>query len=222
MMKATREGETSVYIPPRYRVTDDAAIDAFVREHSFATLVSHGRDGLLATHLPVELGYDSEGVRLLRGHVSKANPQWKQLEETGEAMLVVLGPHAYVSPTWYDHPNVPTWNYQAVHFYGVVEVIHATDELVSALRSLSEQYEPPTLPPPRFDLDAMPNELRTAELKGIVGFSMRVTRVDAAFKLSQNRHEADRASIAAELAARGEDASRNVAEAMMRVTRPPG
>jgi transcriptional regulator len=206
-----------MYVPPRYRVMDDAEIDRFVHAHGFATLVSHGRDGLMATHIPVELDYDSDGVRLLRGHVSKANPQWRQLGESGEAMVVFLGPHTYVSPTWYDHPNVPTWNYQAVHFYGTVRVTAAPDEMSPALRTLAEHYEPSTLPPPRFDFDAMPSDLRAAELKGIVGFWMRVTRVEAAFKLSQNRHEPDRARITAELMARGDDASREIAEAMRRL-----
>jgi transcriptional regulator len=132
-------------------------------------------------------------------------------------MIVFLGPHTYVSPTWYDHPNVPTWNYQAVHFYGTVRVTPSPEELSPALRTLSEHYEPSTQPPPRFDFDGMPSELQKAELKGIVGFWMRVTRVEASFKLSQNRHEADRARIAAELRARGDDASRQIAEAMTRV-----
>jgi transcriptional regulator len=210
-----------MYVPPRYRVTDHAEIDAFVRDHGFATLVSHGPDGLMATHVPVELSYDSDGARILRGHVSKANPQWRELEESKEAMLVFLGPHTYVSPTWYDHPNVPTWNYQAVHFYGTVQVTGASDELSPSLRVLSEHYEPPALPPPRFGFDSMPSDLRTAELKGIVGFSMRVTRVDASFKLSQNRHDADRARIVAELRSRGDDASREIADAMTRAQRPP-
>jgi transcriptional regulator len=173
-----------MYVPPRYRVADEAEIDRFVRAHGFATLVSHGADGSMATHLPLELDYDSDGVRRLRGHVAKANPQWQQLERSGEAMAVFLGPHAYISPTWYDHPNVPTWNYQAVHLYGTVEVMSAPDELARTVRALAEHYEPATQPPPRFDFDAMPSELRAADLKGIVGFSMRVTRVEAAFKLS--------------------------------------
>jgi transcriptional regulator len=205
-----------VYVPPRYRVADDAEIDRFLRAHGFGLLVSHGRDGLMATHIPVELSHDPDGGRRLDGHVSKANPQWRQLEESGEAMVVFAGPHTYVSPTWYDHPNVPTWNYQAVHCYGSVQVVPEGERLKPALRELAEHYEPPTLPPPRFDLDAMPEEVRSANLKGIVGFTMRVTRVDAAYKLSQNRHAADRARIVAELKARGDDASREIAEAMER------
>ena len=211
-----------MYVPPRYRVTDDVEIDRFIRAHGFATLVSHGRDGLMATHLPIELDYDPEGGRRLHGHVSKANPQWRQLEESGQGMIVFLGPHTYISPTWYDHPNVPTWNYQAIHCYGAVTVTSAPEKLSPSLRTLAEHYEPPSTPPPRFELDEMPEDLRNAELKGIVGFSMHVQRVDASFKLSQNRHDADRARIAAELEARGDDASRAVAEAMTRGRKASG
>jgi len=203
-----------MYVPPRYRVTDDAVIDEFLRANGFGTLVSHGRDGLMATHVPVELLAGPGGERVLCGHVAKANAQWRQLEEAGEAMIVVLGPHAYVSPTWYDHPNVPTWNYQAVHAYGTVRVIQDPEGLAPDLRALARHYEPPTRPEPRFDFDTMPADLRAAEMKGIVGFELRVTRVEAAFKLSQNRHDGDRARIMAELRARGDDASRSVAEAM--------
>ncbi len=203
-----------MYIPPRYRVSDDAAIDAFLREHGLATLVTHGPGGLMATHVPVELDRDAGGARRFAGHVSKANPQWRELEAAGEALLVFLGPHCYVSPTWYDHPNVPTWNYQAVHVSGPVRVIHAAADLTTDLRALAEHYEPPAQPAPRFDLDTMPEGLRASEIKGIVGFVLTATRVEAAFKLSQNRHDADHERIVRELRARGDDASRAIAEAM--------
>lgn len=203
-----------MYVPPRYRVTDDATIDAFLRAHGFGTLVTHGPGGLMATHLPLELAHDAAGRRRITGHVARANSQWRQLEQTGEALVVVLGPHAYISPTWYDHPNVPTWNYQAVHLSGPVRLIHDAAALLPDVRALSEHYEPPSQPPPRFDVDRMPEKLRAAELKGIVGFEMEVRHVDAAFKLSQNRHAGDKASIIAALRARGDDASRAIAEAM--------
>lgn len=202
-----------MYVPPKYRISDDAAIDGFLRAHGFATLVSHGPGGLMATHLPLELARDGDGTRLLLGHVSKANPQWRELE-AGAVMAVFLGPHAYVTPTWYDHPNVPTWNYQAVHCSGPVRLVPEREMILPALRRLSDHYEAPPGAPVRFEVDAMPAELREAELKGIVAFAMRVTRVEAAFKLSQNRHEQDHARIARELMVRGDDASRAVARAM--------
>ncbi len=208
-----------MYIPPRYRVTDDATIDAFLAATPFATLVTSGPGGLMATHLPVECSREG-GVRLFRGHVSKANAQWKELQAAAEALLIFLGPHTYVSPIWYDHPNVPTWNYQAVHVSGTVRLVEG-EELERAVRELSERHEPPSHPPPRFDIDRMPADLKAAELKGIVGFELRAVKVEAAFKLSQNRHDADFANIVKELKARGDDASLEVARAMER-TRPAG
>lgn len=208
-----------MYIPPRYRVSDDATIDAFLRDHGFATLVTAGAGGLMATHLPVEMSRDGE-VRRFRGHLSKANAQWKDLQAAGEALLIFLGPHTYITPTWYDHPNVPTWNYQAVHVQGTVRMVEGA-ELEQAVRELSERYEPPTQPPPRFDIDAMPPELKAAELKGIVGFELRATTVEAAFKLSQNRHAGDYARIIDELEKRGDGASLAVARAMRATSSAP-
>lgn len=203
-----------MYIPPRYRVTDDATIDAFLRENGFATLVTSGPAGLMATHIPVELGYAPDATRLLQGHVSRGNPQWRELEAGADAMVVFLGPHTYVSPTWYSEPNVPTWNYQAAHAYGPVRMVLSRDELLPQLRALAEHYEPPSLQGPRFDMAALPEKQREAELRGLVAFEMRVTRIEAAFKLSQNRSAFDHERITRELAARGDDASRAIARAM--------
>jgi transcriptional regulator len=203
-----------MYVPPRYRVTDDAAIDAFLRANAFATLVTAGSGGLMATHIPVELSRAAGGARLLQGHLSRGNQQWKDLGNGAEAMLVFLGPHTYISPTWYDHPNVPTWNYQAVHVYGTVRTLHERGDLLHSVRGLSERYEPAEQPPPRFDVDAMPDKVREAELKGIVAFELLVTRVEAAFKLSQNRNDTDHARIIEELERRGDADSRRVAQAM--------
>lgn len=208
-----------MYIPPRYRVTDDQLIDDFIRANGFATLFTSGSGGPMATHIPVELERTPEGRRF-HGHLSKANPQWQQLAEAGEALLVFLGPHCYVTPTWYDHPNVPTWNYQSVHVTGTVRIFDTPHELAPDLRELSQHYEPPTQPPPRFDFDTMPADLRAAEIKGIVGFELVPTKVEAAFKLSQNRNDRDFAHIVTELEARGDDASRAIAAAMRRLGRP--
>ena len=203
-----------MYVPPRYRETDNAVIDAVLREHGFMTVITSGSGGLMASHVPIELAYATEGTRLLRGHLSRANPQWKELRDAGHALVVCLGPHAYISPTWYDHPNVPTWNYVAVHASGPVSVVEQPSALLGEVRRLSEHYEPTSAPPPRFDVDAMPDKLRESELKGIVGFEVRVTHLDAAFKLSQNRNGESHAGIQAGLEAHGDDMSRAVAAEM--------
>lgn len=207
-----------MYVPPRYRVTDDAVIDALLRDNGFMTIVTAGAGGLMASHVPVELVRDADGGRLLRGHLAKANAQWKELQGgVTEALVICLGPHTYITPTWYDHPNVPTWNYIAVHASGPASIEEHPDELLGQVRDLSRHYEPPGGPEPRFDVDAMPPQLRAAELKGIVGFEVRVLRIEAAFKLSQNRHSEDYARIMSALEARGDDQSRAVANAMRTV-----
>lgn len=203
-----------MYVPPRYRVTDSALIESVLREHGFMTVITHGPGGLMASHVPMELDHAADGAWLLRGHLSRANPQWKELREAGHALIVCLGPHTYISPTWYDHPNVPTWNYVAVHASGPVRVEEGPAALLEEVRRLSEHYEPATAAPPRFDVDAMPDKLRESELKGIVGFEMQVTHIDAAFKLSQNRNGESHAGILAGLEARGDDMSRAVAAEM--------
>lgn len=203
-----------MYVPPRYRVTDAGVIDAFIRENGFATLVTAGPGGLMATHIPVELGLAGDGTRLLQGHVSRGNPQWRELETGAPAMVVFLGPHTYITPTWYSEPNVPTWNYQAVHASGPVRLVLDREELLPHLRSLADHYEPPAGAGPRFELEELPDRQREAELRGLVAFEMRVTKLEAAFKLSQNRSAADHARIIAELMARGDDPSLDVARAM--------
>jgi transcriptional regulator len=202
-----------VYAPLRYRVTDDATVDAFVRRHGFAALVTADGGRPVATHVPIELVRDAGGARVLEGHVAKANPHWRSWRDGARALAVFAGPHAYVSSTWYDHENVPTWNYQAVHLSGPLEVVHDREELLAMLRRLSEHYEPAGVEP-RFEVDRMTPRLRDAELLGIVGFRIRVDAVEAAFKLSQNRDEANRARIVAKLRERGDADSAAVADAM--------
>lgn len=195
-----------MYVPPKYRITDEAVIDAFIRANAFATLVTAGQGGLMATHIPVELTRGADGARLLRGHVSKANPQWLAFGDEADAMIVFAGAHAYIDPSWYDHENVPTWNYQAVHAYGPLRLLSDKTDELGAVRELGKRYG--------FNVDAMTEQVRKAELKGIVTFEMRVTRLDVAFKLSQNRNDGDHARIITELEARGDDHSRAVAKAM--------
>ncbi len=114
-----------MYTPPRFRETDEAFTLDFVAANGFATLVSVGQDGPVATHVPIDLHRDASATYLL-GHMARANPQWRTLSPDRDVLAIYLGPHAYVSPRWYDHPNVPTWNYLAVHVYGrpTLSLIH--------------------------------------------------------------------------------------------------
>ncbi|RYF45341.1 MAG: FMN-binding negative transcriptional regulator, partial [Cytophagaceae bacterium] len=114
-----------MYVPEHFQETDRDGLLQFIREHSFALLVLTNEAGVpIATHLPIELQVDADGIARLSGHISKANPQAKLLGGETSALAVFSGPHAYISSSWYDHVNVPTWNYLSVHVYGRTRVLN--------------------------------------------------------------------------------------------------
>lgn len=194
----------TLYIPAHFRVDDRDELAAFMRDNAFATLVSSGPGGLHVSHIPfiVERGGDGS-VRLL-GHVARANPQWRELESAHAAVAIFQGPHAYVSPTWYEHhPAVPTWNYAVVHAQVRAKLMEEP-ALRELLRQLSSQYEAGRPSPWRME-DLEPGYL--AKLLGvIVGFTLEVERLEGKFKLSQNRPGADAGRVSDALENEGEDA----------------
>ncbi|MEK4299209.1 FMN-binding negative transcriptional regulator [Oceanobacillus sp. FSL W8-0428] len=199
-----------MYIPKCFKVTDTKEIWGFVKQYSFATLVTTENNAPVATHLPVTITRKDDDY-IITGHVAYANPQWKTLENVENALVIFQGPHAYISPTWYSHENVPTWNYQAVHMYGVPRILEK-DELRESLKILSDKYEKHR--DPSFSVEKFTPKLLEAQLKAIVGFEVRVTEVQAAYKLSQNRKEADYKSVMNHLQEEGDPDSRQVAEQM--------
>ena len=200
-----------MYVPAHFAAPEGAAL-AFMREHPFVLLVAID-DGLPSiSHVPVQV--IDEGRRL-RFHLARANPQAALLAREVAATAVFHGPHAYVSPRWYAAPNVPTWNYAAVHVRGPVRALDAaaTAEVVAAL---SRDYEGPA------GLGEFEHSAPYAALlKGIVGFELDVASCTAKFKLSQNRSAADRAGVVAALAEDPRSEAREVA-ALMQATSPPG
>ena len=184
-----------MYNPPAFRIDDHDKVIAFMRRYNFATLVTPGDQGLIASHLPLMLRDGNPGEwPVLLGHFARANPQWQALDGTGEA-LVIFQAHAYVSPSLYEvHPSVPTWNYQVVHAYGVPELVHEPAELLSLVLDLVAQSEAGSERPWLPDL---PADFMETLLKQIVGFRIRLLRVGAKFKLSQNRPAVDRLNVAA-------------------------
>ncbi|MFO0808781.1 MAG: ACT domain-containing protein [Gemmataceae bacterium] len=202
-----------MYVPPHFRVDDPAALVELMRRHSFAMLITDDGHAPFATHLPVlhRPGGGPHGT--LVGHVARANPQWRHFAAGREALVVFRGPHAYVSPAWYaTTPNVPTWNYAAVHAYGVPQVIDDHDRLVALLQEMIGVYESPREEPWPGEL---PAKYRDDLIHGIVGFEMPVTRLDGKFKLSQNKAKADAAG-AADALARSDAATDRAVAAMMR------
>lgn len=208
-----------VYLPPAFTETRDDLLLAHIERHEFGLLVSHGAGGQMASHIPF-LAVRRNGQLILQGHIARPNPQVADLDQGGEGLAIFLGPHAYVSPTWYTAgPAVPTWNYTAVHAYGDVRTIRDAEWLRDMVVRLSARHEArePTAP---WRADALPEAYFAGMLNGIVGVELAVSRLEGKFKLSQNRPAADRPGIAAALARREDADSRAVAELMRQREEP--
>ena len=184
-----------MYSPPYNRVEDRAELAAFMRANSFAVLVTGTGGTLHASHLPVRVsGHDPKIV--LDMHMAKNNPQWKEFFDD-EVMVVFAGPHAYVSPRWYEEEQrVPTWNYAAVHAYGVPAVVSEKSRKYESQRRLVAEMDPQWLP----KFDSLSNDYVDRMLAGIVNFEIPVARLETRWKLSQNRGRREMELIADELA----------------------
>jgi transcriptional regulator len=181
-----------------------------MRRHSFALLTSHGVGGLFASHLPLLFDAEVGPHGHLLGHMARANPQWRHV--AGEVLVVFSGPHAYISPTWYEAERVvPTWNYVAVHVYGTFQVVGERDELLGIARDMVRFYESPLPRPWDFDPES---EYAHKMLQGIVGFRVEVTRMEGKWKLGQNHPEERREKAARALEQHQDENSRAVAELM--------
>ena len=185
-----------MFVPKLFRMNDLPVIEDFIRKNSFATLVTYHEEKPWATHLPLELELNQEGEKALWGHVSRANPQWKSFAGNGEALAIFQGPHTYVSSSWYNHLNVPTWNYIAIHIYGRIRIM-SEEESYEILRRLVKKYEVTSANP--VSVETMPQDFVKKEMKGIVAFEMSIEKLEGKWKLSQNRDEEDYRTIITEL-----------------------
>lgn len=204
-----------MHIPKYYREEDKTKIIEFMKSNGFPAIVSHDGEKLLATHIPVSIVQTEDGEQWtdglkIYGHMSRANPQWKSFGEQ-EALLIFQGAHTYISPRWYNHVNVPTWNYVMVHVYGKIKMLEG-DELHTLLSQLVHIHESDT----GYSLESLPEDFVRKEMKGVAGFEMRVTKIDAAYKLSQNRDDESYGNIVLELEKREDADSRKIAEEMKR------
>jgi transcriptional regulator len=205
-----------MYTPPAFRDDDRASIHAMIRAAGLATLVTATEEGLIGTPLPVLLEADEGPLGTLYGHVARANPQ-ARLAPAGAAMVIFAGPDAYVSPGWYpskaEHGRVvPTWNYAAVHAYGPAEFFDDADRLHAVVRRLTERHEAGRAAP--WQVGDAPEAFVRAQLKGITGIRIPITRLDGKRKFSQNRSAADRAGVAEGLAESDDPAARAVGAAV--------
>ncbi|MBI0579263.1 FMN-binding negative transcriptional regulator [Neobacillus cucumis] len=198
-----------MYIPKQYRMENDEAIQ-FMKSHPFALLITVDEHRPIATHIPIEIREDV-GKIYATGHIAYGNMQKKTLDNNADVMLIFQGPHSYISSSWYTVEEVPTWDYLAVHAYGTARIVTG-DELIADLNMLLNRYEShrengrlmSTLDP----------KLLESEMKGIVGFRIEITSIEAAAKMSQNRKDTDYKKIVTELEKSDEQAETQVADWM--------
>lgn len=183
-----------MYTPRAFALDDLPEIQQLIQHTRLAQLVSVGEHGLQASHLPLLLNPDEGANGTLYGHMAKANPQWRDLQNGAEALVIFAGADAYVSPTFYpakaEHGKVvPTWNYLAVHAYGKAEVFTDAERLLAVVSALTDRHEGGR-PQPWAVSDA-PADYIDGMLKAIVGFALPIERLIGKRKLSQNRSQAD-------------------------------
>ncbi len=194
-----------MYVPKHFSVEDRAALNALIRANPFGLLVGELEGSPFATHLPFLL----DGDRLL-SHFARGNPHWKSIDGQTEMLAVFSGPHAYVSPRWYESKQaVPTWNYAAVHVYGAPRVIEDAGEVRALLDRLVREYEEDS-----WSLDGQDADFTDRMSRGIVAFEIPVERIEGKFKLSQNRTVEDRHRVIAAFEAPGDGENADLARLM--------
>lgn len=197
-----------MFVPAAFSFTDTKEQLAFIKDHPFALLTT---PDLQATHLPLLVQQQGDELYLI-GHVARANPHWKQSDNT-EALAVFSGPHAYISPSWYaSAPNVPTWNYVSVHARGTLTLL-SDDELLEAMDDLMMAFEPDYN---RATLDDALVDYQQKLIRGIVGIKMKVTSLQGARKLGQHKKMADMAGVSKGLKTSGDHESLALLEYMQR------
>jgi transcriptional regulator len=197
-----------LYIPKHFNVNDFKEIREFIFRHSFGTIVTIENGKPIATHLPLELHQQGDDY-VITGHMAYANLQWRTIE-ADNVLVMYQGPHAYISSSWYKSENVPTWNYQSVHVYGTGSIMseqELQEDLELQLRKYEEHRDNAAL------WENLSNQTKK-QIKGTVGFKIKMTEVQAAYKLSQNRNEEDYHNIVNKLYEEKDNNSKALAEVM--------
>ena len=195
-----------MYSPPYNRIEKRAQVVEFMRANNFPILVTGTGGNLMASHLPMTIDDSKDPIRIDM-HMAKNNPQWKEFFDD-EVMIVFHGPHAYISPYWYEEKErVPTWNYAAVHAYGVPKIISEKKSKHESQRRLIATLDPQWLP----KHDALRQEYVDMMLDGIVNFEIPVTRLETRWKLSQNRSRREQELIAEALEKSADSSERALA-----------
>ena len=215
-----------MYLPPPFREDRLDVQHAFSRANSLGTLVTIGPDGLTANHIPFVVDADASLRGTLRGHLSRANPQWQSLDGSQDALVIFQGPESYITPSWYATKAetgkvVPTWNFTAVHVWGRPRVVEDTAWLARQIDGLTAMQEGGRAEP--WSVSDAPAEFIAAQMKGIVGIEIEIARIEGKWKVSQNRPDADRDGVVRGLTAHGDDRSIAMAQLVAQggATPPP-
>lgn len=203
-----------MYIPKRYQITDVKEVKRFIEKNSFGIIVTQSEHKPIATHVPLLLNQAGD-TDYLTTHLAIGNPQWQSIKkEPNQNVLVIFpGPHTYISSSWYENENVPTWNYQAVHVYGKANIMDPI-ELEADLSNLLQKYEGHRENPVLWEKLSE----RTKRMKNaVVGLKITITEIEAAYKLSQNRNDRDYANIIAQLLQAEDADARTIAKEMKRM-----
>ena len=198
-----------MYIPELYKNENQLDIQNFIHQNGFGILVNQTDGKLWATHIPLLLE-EKDGKQFLVGHVSRENPQAESFKTNDEVLAIFSGAHTYISSSWYDHENVPTWNYLAVYVYGKVQ-LHSLEETIEALKRLVNKYEAKSEKPVRIEDLSQKTMLQA---RGIVSFEIEITAIEAKKKLSQNRDDKNYKNIITELEKTNDNQAIAVAEEM--------
>ena len=202
-----------MYVPKLFENKDTESILEFIQKNPFGILVTQGVESIVATHIPLLLCKLENGNYVLRGHIGRANNQHLNWQKSGETdvLTIFTGAHAYISSSWYEQPNVSTWNYIAVHAYGKLKILEG-EALHAAVSELTRYFEAGQAKP--MLVENMPTDMVRRELRGIVGFEITIEKLQGKEKLSQNRNPTDYQHIIHELDKSSYPEAKGIADAM--------
>ena len=196
-----------MYLPPAFREDRLEVKHDLIRAYPLGLLITAGSAGLIANPIPFTIYPDEGEYGTLRAHIARGNPQWQELDAVPECLIVFQGPEDYISPSWYaakqeTHKVVPTWNYATVHVWGKPQLVESTAWLHRQIDDLTRLQEGGR--PVPWQVTDAPESFITAQLKGIIGVEVLITRIEGKWKVSQNRPETDRGGVVEGLRAQGE------------------
>ena len=187
-----------MYVPRAFEEKRVSVMQALIASRPLGTLVTMGADGLFASHIPLVLEDDGSQFGVLKGHISRANTQWREFTPSVDALAIFSGPQHYISPNWYpgkeEHgKEVPTWNYAVVHAHGPLKVIEDEHWLLTLLNHLTNIHEAGS--PVPWKVSNAPEDFIKSLLKGIIGLELSIRRLEGKWKVSQNRTEGERKGV---------------------------